>query len=180
MLCWALTFLWSVLSVILVFFGQDLIINFYTPDKTVQASIKPAWYVLSIFTFFDCMQVVTSYVISGLGMVKTIKYFTVISYWVFGIPIAWFLTFEMGWKLEGLWYGPTIACALNYVFYEFIIRTTDWTKRAQEIKEKMDKEKERDEATLAKKSAEREKEKSSERKTETDTDKVDQKNNAIN
>lgn len=54
-LCWFLTYIWAVSSVIVVYFGREPIINFYTPSEKIQESVTPAWYVLSIFTFFDCM-----------------------------------------------------------------------------------------------------------------------------
>ena len=32
-----------------------------------------------------------------------------------------------------MWYGPTIACLLNFVYYEIIIHRTDWVERSEEI-----------------------------------------------
>jgi len=158
-LCWGLTLIWAFASVFLVYIGQEKIIGFYTNRELVKESIRPAWYILSLFTFFDCMQIVDASTIGGLGMVKKIKYSSLISYWIFGIPIAFYLAIHLDMKLEGLWYGPTIACALNFLQYEVIIRKTSWEKIANEMKERMENEKKRDEAVKL----------SAERKRETET-----------
>ena len=130
---------------------------------------------LSIFTYFDCMQIVCSATISGLGMVKRIRYTTIIGYWIFGIPIAGYLAFNMNMKLEGLWYGPTIACAFAYAFFEYIVRSSDWDEQAKTIKDRMNKEKERDEATLAKSA-----EKNNEKEIDKNGKEEESKSNAIN
>jgi len=64
--------------------------------------------------------------IQGLGVVAKIRFVTIVSYWVFGIPVAWYLMFQQDMKLKGLWYGPTLACLINFVYYQYIINTTDW------------------------------------------------------
>jgi len=51
-----------------------------------------------------------------------VKYVTMIDYWVVGIPLSSYAMFKLHLSCEGLWFGPTIACALNYMFYEICIR----------------------------------------------------------
>jgi len=132
-LCYGLTLAWSIAQIVLIWFGFNPIINFYTSSKVIKQHIEPAWAVLCAFVFFDCMQIVSSSTISGLNLVGKIKFVTIVTYWFFGIPTAWYLMFKQDLKLRGLWYGPTIACLLNFVYYEVIIHRTDWVERSQEI-----------------------------------------------
>ena len=44
-------------------------------------------------------------------------------------------------SLEGLWYGPTAACALNFIFYEIKMRSSDWQEIADNLIAKMNEEK---------------------------------------
>jgi len=55
-LCTLLSLIWSFLSVLLVWVFQDQVMTFYTKDEAVLKVMKQAWYVLTIFVFFDCMQ----------------------------------------------------------------------------------------------------------------------------
>lgn len=117
-LCNILTWIWSVASVVVVWFAQNKVMLFYTSDNDVIVVMQQAWYVLSIFVFFDCVQGVSSGHISGLGMQKDVRFVTMFSYWVVGIPLSAYLMFgDLQLSCEGLWYGPTAACLLNYIFY---------------------------------------------------------------
>ena len=79
--------------------------------------MKPAWVVIIIFAFFDCVQGVSVGNISGLGLMKKVTWVTAFDYWVVGIPIALIAMFNFNLKLEGLWFGPTIAVFLNTIFF---------------------------------------------------------------
>jgi MATE family multidrug resistance protein len=111
------TFIWSICQMAIVYFGETFIIDFYTTDEDVKKAILPAWYVLVFFVFFDCMQGVSNGLISGLGLMSDVKWVTTVAYWVVGIPVSYFLMFEKNMDLEGLWYGPTLACLINYLYY---------------------------------------------------------------
>ena len=118
---------------LIVYFGKQPIIDFYTSDEEVQSAILPAWNILTIFVFFDCMQGVAAGNISGLGLMSKVKWVTTIDYWVVGIPLSCLLMFKYDMALTGLWYGPTAACALNYIFYELKIRNSDWQQIADDF-----------------------------------------------
>jgi Na+-driven multidrug efflux pump len=72
------------------------------------------------------MQGVSAGNISGLGLMEKVKYVTIFNYWVLGIPLSYYAMFKQNLALKGLWYGPTLACMMNYVLYEIKIRSSDW------------------------------------------------------
>jgi Na+-driven multidrug efflux pump len=125
-MCMWVTFTWSFLSMALVFFGKQPIFDFYTKDQDVQTAMERAWYILTIFVFFDCMQGVAAGNISGLGLMRDVRFVTAFNYWVLGIPLSVYTMFKLDMGLEGLWYGPTIACLMNYIMYEYKIHSCDW------------------------------------------------------
>ena len=49
--------------------------------------------------------------------------------------------FRFDMALEGLWYGPSVACLMNYLFYEYEIKKQDWNVIAQNIRDKMESDK---------------------------------------
>lgn len=141
-----MTFLWSLVQMIAIWVGKDAIINFYTSNADVKKAILPAWSVLIFFVFFDCMQGVSSGLISGLGVVGQVKWVSTIGYWVIGIPVSCFLMFYKDMKLEGLWWGPSIACLLNYTCYEIKVQSLNWQDVADAHAAQMKKKKEQQEA----------------------------------
>jgi len=54
-LCMSIAFVWSLMSMLLVWTFEDQIQNVYTNDDTVKKVMEKAWFVLTIFVFFDCM-----------------------------------------------------------------------------------------------------------------------------
>lgn len=100
-----------------------------------------AWYVFTIFVFFDCMQGVSNGSIQGLGLLKRVRWVSSFNYWVIGIPFSLLMMFHFDLGIEGLWYGPSLACALNYIMYSATIKTADWQQIAADTLERMKKEK---------------------------------------
>lgn len=133
----SVTFTWSLATVLICFFGETAIINFYTKDPSVQLAVKPTWYVICIFVFFDCMQSNGSGNINALGKVSEVKWTSTINYWIIGIPLSCLLMFKFDMKLEGLWYGPTVAVFLNWAFYQYKLSTIDWQEVCDKHQEKM-------------------------------------------
>lgn len=131
------TFTWSLAQIVIVYFGENAIINFYTKDSTVKSAVQPAWYVICVFVYFDCMQSNGSGNINALGKLSEVKFTSTFNYWIIGIPLSCVLMFKFDMKLEGLWYGPTVAVFLNYAFYEYKINTIDWQEVCDKHQEKM-------------------------------------------
>lgn len=120
-----------------MYFGEDLIINFYTKVTDVKSAVHPAWYILSIFVFFDCMQSNGSGNINALGKIGEVRWTSTVNYWIIGIPLSCILMFKFDLKLEGLWYGPTVAVFLNWAFYEYKINSVAWQDVCDKHQEKM-------------------------------------------
>ena len=80
-----------------------------------------AWPMFIFFTLFDNIQSIASSIISGMDLIHKVKYVTMISYWVFGIPLSIFAMFKLDLGLFGLWFGPTLATAINFGVYEFYV-----------------------------------------------------------
>ena len=89
------------------------------------------------------MQGVSNGQISGLGLNSKAKWITSIDYWLVGIPISCVCIFKLDMSLAGLWYGPTVACMLNYYFYERIINSADWQEIVDQTRDKLQKDKEK-------------------------------------
>ena len=133
---------WSIASMAFVWFGQDLIRDLYTSKIDICKVMTTAWYVFTVFVFFDCMQVVVNGTISGLGLVNKVKWVTSVAYWLIGIPLSSTLMFYAGMGIEGLWYGPTVAVMVNFFYYLRTVNNADWQEIADNHAAKMEQVKE--------------------------------------
>ena len=111
--------------------------DFYTKLSPIQMEMKPAWIVILIFVFFDCVQGVAIGNISGLGLISKVKWVTAFDYWVVGIPTSLIGMFTFNLALRGLWLGPTMAVLLNTIFYLLVITNADWQQIADNMAAKM-------------------------------------------
>ena len=98
----------------------------YTEHESILNVMRKAWWILCIFVFFDCMQGVINGIVTGLSIIRKVKYATMISYWIYGIPLSYYAMFKLELGITGLWFGPSLAVFLNYVIYERAIYMADW------------------------------------------------------
>ena len=124
---------------VLMFIWKEQIMSVYTTDETIKEVMRNAWNVVCIFVFFDCMQGVANGAISGLGIVKQVRWVTIVSYWVLGIPLSMYSMFEANLGIQGLWYGPTLAVFINYLLYSKVIVETDIQRISEETAERINK-----------------------------------------
>ena len=66
-MCISAAFMWSTLSIAVMYLLQSTIISVFSTDPVVNGLIYDAYFMLAIFVFFDCMQGVGTGVIRGLG-----------------------------------------------------------------------------------------------------------------
>lgn len=93
------TYVWSVVVPFLLWLFEQYVLDFYTDSDSVQNAMKPAWTVILIFVFFDCVQGVSVGNIGGLGLMKKVTWVTAFDYWVIGIPLSLFAMFKLNLSL---------------------------------------------------------------------------------
>ena len=74
------------------------------------------------------MQGVAKCILTASGLQKYGAVITLIAYFVFGIPISWYMSFKADWGIRGLWCGPMVAGSFNFFVYVLIFQRTDWVK----------------------------------------------------
>jgi MATE family multidrug resistance protein len=76
---------------------------------------------------FDAIQVVTTGALRGLGDTRTAMFANFAGYWIFGLPLGYFLCFIANWGLLGLWWGLSLALIGIAVVLLFA-----WARESQE------------------------------------------------
>ena len=92
--------------------------------------IKETMWVLIIYIWFDTIHGVQSGIIRGLGRQSYGSIYTLVCYYIIGMPLALVLAFNGGLGIQGLWLGFSIACIILDFGFALIISCPNWNKIA--------------------------------------------------
>src|SRR5258706_3331716 len=101
--------LWGLLFVL----GRDFLPTLYVSDPEVIAIAAPLLIIAGFFQLSDRVQVVCLGALRGLHDVKIPSLFIFVAYWIIGLPLGYFLAFEIGWGGVGVWTGLLIGLTLT-------------------------------------------------------------------
>lgn len=87
----------------------------YIGDPEVIALSASLLIIAGLFQLSDGIQVVGLGVLRGLEDVKVPTLVTLMAYWVLGLPLGYFLAFNLGMGAEGIWYGLLIGLSITAV-----------------------------------------------------------------
>ena len=68
--------------------------------------------VAAAFQLFDGMQIVATGALRGTGDTRTPMLANLVAYWLLGLPLGYFLCFNLGWGVVGVWTGLCIGLML--------------------------------------------------------------------
>lgn len=83
----------------------------YNPDPQVQALAAAVFPIAAMFQLFDGTQVVGAGVLRGMGRTRPAALFNLVGYYFFALPLGWWMTFNLGLGLRGLWAGLAMGLA---------------------------------------------------------------------
>ena len=95
-------------GLVMVLFPHQ-ILNWFTRDAAVHEAGARLLRLAALFQLFDGLQVSTTGVLRGIGDTVTPMYAHAAAYWVFGLPVGYWLCFSRNWGIEGIWMGLTIG-----------------------------------------------------------------------
>lgn len=103
-----------------------ILMRFYLPtlyidnDEVVTLSAS-LLIIAGLFQLSDGVQVAGLGVLRGMEDVRFPTLITLVAYWVIGLPLGYFLAFELGMAERGIWYGLLIGLSVTAVvlFYRF-------------------------------------------------------------
>ncbi|TLD25699.1 mate efflux family protein [Venturia nashicola] len=127
----------SVLVVILLVF-RNKIPYLFTNDPSVIVLMFSVVPMIAIFQLVDAIVGVTNGIIRGIGKQYVGAWIQTLGYYVVGLPFSVFAAFGLGWKLNGLWAGISVAmlliCFLEGMYMYFL----DWSELVEDAKERND------------------------------------------
>ncbi len=110
----------SITALLFVLLNQQLP-KLYSSDKEVIAIAASLLLIAAIFQLFDGAQVVGLGILRGMGDVNIPTLITFMAYWVFGLPVGYYLGISLGYGVYGIWIGLTggLLLASVLLFHRF-------------------------------------------------------------
>ncbi|MBV8063536.1 MAG: MATE family efflux transporter, partial [Nevskia sp.] len=93
-------------AAIMALFG-GLIAGLYTEDAGIAGQAAHFLLLAAFFQFFDGLQSTANGALRGIKDTRLPMLITLVSYWLVGLPVAWWLAFRLGLGPDGLWWGLT-------------------------------------------------------------------------
>lgn len=116
-----LAFIFQILFATLYLSIPEKLLGVASSDQAIIAYSSALLFWVGLFQLPDGLQVVLSGVMRGLQVTKTPMILGFISYWVIGLPIGCYFTYQKNLEAKGLWMGLAIGllcmCCFLIVLY---------------------------------------------------------------
>lgn len=93
-------------------FAPRPIVRAYTNDPDATRVGIRLLAIAAVFQIFDGLQAVATGALRGAGDTRTPMLVNALAYWLFGLPLGYFLCFELHWGAPGLWIGLCLGLIL--------------------------------------------------------------------
>ncbi len=84
----------------------------YTTDPRLIARCALILPIAAAFQIFDGVQVVGAGILRGMGRTQAPALANAVGYYAIGLPLGWWLAFERGYGLPGVWWGLALGLAV--------------------------------------------------------------------
>ena len=111
-----------------IFFGKDLIAEFYSSDPQVKTLTASVLILVSFIFFFDGVQGFLQGPIRAIGLQSRASLWTMLCYYGVGVPLACYLALKKDMGVIGLQIGVGVSIGLQFASYVIILMTSDWQR----------------------------------------------------
>ncbi|ETV80258.1 hypothetical protein H257_06599 [Aphanomyces astaci] len=116
----------SVMSALVVYVFRQPIVDAFTPDPQLQATIHMALPVFCIAVSLSGLHLVLAAVVEGMSLASTLVCITGIGSWVILLPSAYLFGVVWNGGLPGLWWGSVLGELAKFVMMAAFLYQIDW------------------------------------------------------
>ncbi|KAL2917389.1 ethionine resistance protein [Polyrhizophydium stewartii] len=95
---------------------------------TIVASVLP---LAALFQLSDGLCAIGGGVLRGCGRQHLGAYINLAGYYIAGLPVGLYAGFRLGFGLEGIWFGLTVALVIVSATIGVLVVRTDWSKEVE-------------------------------------------------
>jgi len=118
---------------------QTMSTYFLTLMKLFRRHAAFALFFMIPMQLMDGLNGVCQGIFRGMGRQKIGACVNVAAYYIIGLPLAYFLGFQLNWNIEGIWVGMTLGAISSFITYVILIRRTNWVVMAEKARERVEK-----------------------------------------
>lgn len=85
----------------------------YIQEEPVVLIAAQLLLIAAVFQLFDGIQAIVMGALRGMSDVVLPTVITFVAYWLIGLPAAWLFSEQLGWGVEGIWFGLTSGLAFS-------------------------------------------------------------------
>ncbi|CUS23692.1 LAQU0S11e02124g1_1 [Lachancea quebecensis] len=108
--------------------------NAFSKEPDVVSLVVSVLPLLAFMQLFDAFNACTAGCLRGQGQQKIGGYINVLAFYCVGIPMSYFLTFNCGLGMAGLWYGITSALVFMSIFQSYAVFSCNWKEAIKAAK----------------------------------------------
>ncbi|KAI3836486.1 hypothetical protein MKW98_008247, partial [Papaver atlanticum] len=123
--------------VILILITRNDFPKLFTDDEIVMEEVSTLAVFLCISILLCGIQPILSGMAIGAGWQANVAYVNVATYYIIGLPIAYFMGFKLEWGLKGLWGGLQVGIGLQTIILLVMCWCNDWDKDVQLTKDRI-------------------------------------------
>ena len=94
----------------------ETIVAIYTDDAEVKVIAISLLFMAAIFQLSDGVQITANGALRGMKDTFYPMLITMVVYWLFGLPLSWYLGFTRGFGPQGLWMGLVASLTLAAIW----------------------------------------------------------------
>jgi MATE family multidrug resistance protein len=79
-----------------------------------------------VVSFFDTLHTVLGGICKGLALQKVAAILVLVSYYIIGVPVGYYLAFYTDFKLQGLWMGLFSGAVIATVLLTIVLCKAKW------------------------------------------------------
>lgn len=108
-----LSFLFMSFTALVFVFFRDVLVALYIDDSEVASLASGLLVIAAFFQLSDGVQVAGLGILRGIYDVYIPTGITLFAYWVLGIPLGYYLSYNMSMGVDGIWYGLLIGLTFS-------------------------------------------------------------------
>ncbi|MCH2022298.1 MAG: MATE family efflux transporter [Saprospiraceae bacterium] len=93
----------------LIILMREFLSTLYIDNPLVSPIVFELLLFAAVFQIFDGVQAVAQGILRGIEDVKLPALVAFVSYWLIGLPFAWFFSENLGWGVNGIWVALTMG-----------------------------------------------------------------------
>ncbi|MFM7092280.1 MAG: MATE family efflux transporter, partial [Bacteroidota bacterium] len=113
---------YGLICAFLLFLGRNRLPQLFNDEMEVLTYTTGLMILAGIFQISDSTQAVGIGLLRGVQDMKIPTFIVLLAYWIVGIPVGYFLAFQLKWEVYGLWVGFIVGLSSSALLLFFRFR----------------------------------------------------------